>query len=292
MGGDDLGSDDEFLTGQVVDDEEDDKFDFAQESKQKKSVLAASTVAVIDDDNDDTKKKRKRDEEESATSGGSKQSKTGNRHKMLVTAGRTLEQETTENQSTFLWTCLVHHHQLKSGQDEETAEKALAPKLQPFHFIPPSTTTPSTTTFEARLRHCLPSMKQVKTWKHRQSPLCIIVCVSARRAVQVLKEIRGLKTRAAKLFAKHLTVEEQTSWLQQTPFAVAVGTPHRLAILAGKNALNLKQTRLVVLDAHTDQKGFTVCTLPDTAPHCMEFVRDWVLPAVKERPKQLKLAFC
>ena len=96
----------------------------------------------------------------------------------------------------------------------------------------------------------------------------------------------------AKLFAKHLTVQEQTEWLQQTPFGLAVGTPHRLNILCQSGALTLNATRLVLLDAHQDSKGFTVCTMPDTAPHCMEFLKDRFLPALKERPKQIKIAFC
>ena len=136
-------------------------------------------------------------------------------------------------------------------------------------------------------------MKILKTWKHRHSPLALIICSSARRAVQVLKEIKGFKVKAAKLFAKHLTVEEQTLWLQETAFGIAVGTPHRLNALCHRNkALNLTQTKLIVLDAHADPKGFTVCTLPDTASDCMEFLKEQVLPVLKERPKQLKLAFC
>ena len=289
MGGDDLGSDDEYLSGEVV--EEDNVFDFGNSNNKKnKSVLEASTVAVIDEEDDNHKRKRN-SEDDAISPGNNKKSKTKpSRQKLLLKAGSAIEQESAENQSSFLWTALLHHHELKSGKEgkDEDEPSELQPKLQPFHLITPK----SGTDFASRLRECLPSMKQLKTWKHTKSPLAIIVCLSARRAVQVLKDMKPFKTRAAKLFAKHLTVQEQTEWLQQTPFGLAVGTPHRLNVLCQSGALQLSATRLIILDAHQDSKGFTVCTLPDTAPHCMEFLKDRFLPALKERPKQIKLAFC
>ena len=108
----------------------------------------------------------------------------------------------------------------------------------------------------------------------------------------MLKELAPFKVRAAKLFAKHMQVAQQEQWLRETPFPIAVGTPHRLQVLCEKGALRLNHTKLIVLDAHKDSKNFTVCTLPDTAPHCSEFLREQVLPALNERPKELKLAFC
>lgn len=284
MGGDDLGSDDEYLSGQVVVDEE----DAVDDAPKKKSVLAASTVAVIDEE-DGGKRKRKNEEQDDQLSPSNKKSKTKpSRQKLLLKAGRAMEQESAETQSSFLWTALLHHHQMKSGKDGEEAETDLQPKLQASHLL----TIKASNDFATRLRECLPSMKQLKTWKHTKSPLAIIVCLSARRAVQLLKDMKPLKTRTAKLFAKHLTVQEQTEWLQQTPFGLAVGTPHRLNVLCQSGALKLNATRLIVLDAHQDSKGFTVCTLPDTASHCMEFLKDRFLPALKERPKQIKVAFC
>lgn len=312
MGGDDLASDDEFLTGNVVAEEDDSDSEL---ETTKKSVLQASTVAVINDDDDNNRKRKNVKDDDASddndaivTGNGSKKTKTDNnkeqqpktasRHKLLLQAGRTIEEESTEKQASFLWTALVHYHKLQTGKDstENTEEIVLQPKLQAHHFQKTSAVS-TTNTMESRLRECIPSMKLLKSWKHRQSPMILIVCLSARRAVQVLGEIKSFKTRVAKLFAKHLSKEQQAEWLKETAFGIAVGTPHRLLALCEFRALSLAYTRAVVLDAHQDAKRFTVCTLPDTAPHCMQFLYQSVLPAmqerVKKRPKEpLKLAFC
>lgn len=293
--GDDLGDDFDYLTGKVQDDGDDGGYNFAYDDDKKKSALKSSTVAVVEDDDSDAgekKSKRKRTKEngekEETVEPSKRVKQKPSRSKLLVEASKSIETDPSEKQAAFLWTTLVHYHQLKSGKEGETVdETSLDPKLQAFHF-----SSSKNDTMEARLRECMPSKKQLKNWKHRQSPCVIIVCLSARRAVQVLKELKPFKTRAAKLFAKHMQVSEQEQWLRDTAFSIAVGTPHRLQILAEKGALKLSQTKTVVLDAHKDSKSFTVCTLPDTAPHCSEFLREQVLPALKARPKELKLAFC
>jgi len=130
----------------------------------------------------------------------------------------------------------------------------------------------------------------------------LIVCISARRAVAALKELASLKVRAAKLFPKNGSVEEQRQQLSGAAVGLAVGTPHRLLQLmavAGdsddgpqrqQRLLTLDRTQLVVLDCQLSHKQFTVCTLPDTAPHCMKLIQDSVLPQLKKR-KDCKIAF-
>lgn len=126
----------------------------------------------------------------------------------------------------------------------------------------------------------------------------LIVCLSARRAVAVLKGLAPLGVRAAKLFPKNGPVAEQRQQLSSGGFGIAVGTPHRLRQLTAaadggqhhRRALTLDRTQLVVLDCELSHKQFTVCTLPDTAPHCMGLIRDSVLPELKKR-KDCKIAF-
>lgn len=123
----------------------------------------------------------------------------------------------------------------------------------------------------------------------------IIVCISARRAVTILKDLSALKIRVAKLFPKNGTVDEQCKQLSTTAFGVAVGTPHRLLALAtkrsdGTNPLAFDETKLIILDSDVSNKQYTVCTLPDTAPHCMELLREFAIPQFKKR-KDLHLAF-
>lgn len=133
--------------------------------------------------------------------------------------------------------------------------------------------------------------------------LQVIVCISARRAVAVLKQLASLKVRAAKLFPKNGSVAEQRKQLEQPGIGIAVGTPHRLRQLAAaKNDNNddnadrpsglslFDKTQLVVLDCELSHKQFTVFTLPDTAPHCMSLIQESVLPQIKKR-RDCKIAF-
>lgn len=142
----------------------------------------------------------------------------------------------------------------------------------------------------------LSSMKRLKKWKYTGSPMVVIVCLSARRAVQILKQLSPLNVRAAKLFAKHMDVDEQIAMLRNSSFGIAVGTPNRLLKLfeiggseEGKGALTLDGTELVVIDNQEDSKAFTVCTLNDTAPDLMQFLNRAVVPQMRKR-QTLKLA--
>ena len=123
-----------------------------------------------------------------------------------------------------------------------------------------------------------------------QSLVCeqVIVCISARRATEILKDLAPLKMRMAKLFPKSGSVKEQ---LLTTPFGVAVGTPNRIHALAEKSeTILLSKTHVVIFDSQISHKAYTVCTLPDTAPDCMRFLVEHVLPQLQVR-KDLKLAF-
>ena len=105
-------------------------------------------------------------------------------------------------------------------------------------------------------------MKKLKKWKRTKSPCVVVICISARRAVAVLKELSALKIRAAKLFPKNGSTEEQREQLQTTPFGMVVGTPHRLSVLAGcegqEATLDFSETKLVVLDTHLSNKQYSV----------------------------------
>jgi protein CMS1 len=134
------------------------------------------------------------------------------------------------------------------------------------------------------------SKKKLKKWKETKSPCVIIIVLSARRAVQVLKELAPLNVRAAKLFAKHITIEEQVSQLAESPFPVAVGTPHRILALAKQGALSFEKTLCVALDTAVNDKNFSVHTLPDTVPHTKDLLKEFVHPECLKR-RDLRLAF-
>lgn len=266
MGGDDLGSDDEFLNPGVEDTAGDKLLEKVEREEAKKRKR--------DDKADD-------DDDAPADEVPTKKSSM----KVLIEAGRGLEKKAADVQAAFLWMSLKHYVQMKG--DPITGLH----KIEARHI-----TTSEETTLPARLKDCAASMKKIKNWKPIGSPMVLIICISARRAVAVLKELAPLKTRAAKLFAKHLDIRDQKEMLNNQSFAIAVGTPNRLQMLCqpergtNKAPLYLGKTTLVLLDSHVNQKGYTVCSLPDTAPDTMDLLKEKVMPELKKR-KDIRIAF-
>ena len=266
MGGDDLGSDDEYLIQTVG----------------KETLVEEFDKSQVKATNENVKKKRSREvksDEDEVEEVPTKKSSS----KILIETGRDLQKESAQVQARFLWTALMHYTQLKGGSVDELT------KLESHNI-----TTSCEGTLQARFKG-IASLKKLKKWKPIGSPMIIVVCVSARRAVAVLKELSSLNVRAAKLFAKHMDVDEQRTMLDTQSFGIAVGTPNRLQALctaqegSTKASMYLGKTQLVVFDSHTNAKGFTVCTLPDTATDCMDFLREKVLPQMKKR-KDIKIA--
>lgn len=265
MGGDDLGSDDEYLV----------------------QTFGKETLVELDKNQvkstiENVEKKRKCDVISDADVVEEVPTKKSS-GKILIETGRDLQNESAQFQAKFLWTALMHYTQLKGGSVDELI------KLEPHNI-----TTSCESSFQSRFKD-ITSLKKLKKWKPIGSPMIIVVCVSARRAVAVLKELSSLNVRAAKLFAKHMDVDEQRTMLDTQSFGIAVGTPNRLQALCmahegnTKASMYLGKTELVVFDSHANPKGFTVCTLPDTAVDCMAFLREKVLPQMKKR-KDIKIA--
>lgn len=122
------------------------------------------------------------------------------------------------------------------------------------------------------------SKKQLKKSTTQKSPKAIVVCLSARRCVAVLKDLVPLKLRVAKLFPKQGTMEEQAQQLETTEFGLAIGTPHRIKELLERGSLSLKGTTLLGLDVFENDKSFSVYTLADTAVPTQELLKEHVFP--------------
>jgi hypothetical protein len=259
MGGDDLGSDDDFWTAQVEASPAPRDNVVVTESKKRK---LSDTEGADDDDEKEAAGKKKK-----------------SFAKVLLAAGRNLEEQTAEQQAAFLSTALSHQSLMTSNKDVLPENKLL-----PHHFR-----TSSKETLLERLKDGV-AIKRMKKWKNSKSPCVVVVCISAKRAVAVLKELSGTKVRAAKLFAKHMNMGEQSEQLRSTPFGLAVGTPNRLRALCDGGDLSFTHTQLVIFDCQVSNKAFTVCTLQDTAPDCMGLLSDFVVPQLKKR-KDIRLAF-
>lgn len=212
--------------------------------------------------------------------------KAGKSKNLLIETGREIHKFDAEVQATFLWTCTTHF----LNKAPSTTER----KIHSSSFMSPSINTNESDDDNdhnmSRFIKQHSSCKILKNWKHIQTFKIIIVCVSAKRAVSILKNIASLKITVAKLFPKHMSLPLQTKALQENSYGIAVGTPNRLLKLWEEGAFNLEKTDFLVMDCFKDGKDFTVCTLKDTSPDLMTFIESAVLPAMEKR-KNLKFAF-
>lgn len=133
------------------------------------------------------------------------------------------------------------------------------------------------------------SKKKLKKFNRKGSPLIMILCISARRAVTILKELAPFNVRVAKIFPKQGTIEEQIDQLQNGCFGLAVCTPHRILSIAKEDSSLFEHTDLLVIDTFRDTKMFSVDTLPDTAPHAQALLNEFIQPECKKR-KRLRVA--
>ncbi|KAL7530489.1 hypothetical protein ACHAWF_003399 [Thalassiosira exigua] len=347
MGGDDLASDDEFLfesglvdtsggrgTALPSSDEDEGSSDGdnvgadiglgegAAPSSPKKRKGAGNDASGGPSDPSSSNKRRKRND------GAAPSSSKG----VLIRAGRGIATDGVDAQAVFLGTLYVHSLKLSEGASgvgsradgDGEDDSPVAFSFRPHLYSPPEGIDEKT----KRFRHSnldaflksgpLPSMKRLKNWKQPHSPMVIVVTISARRSVELMKQLSSLKLPVAKLFAKHMSVENQAELLRGMGkpgkgrggggggkggggrcYSLAVGTPGRLLKLmrhgrdvrgGAGGALRLKHTEIVVVDCHEDVKGWTVCTLNDTSNELMEFMKEGVVPEMKRRKGKIKLA--
>ncbi|XP_058093499.1 uncharacterized protein LOC131239687 [Magnolia sinica] len=108
------------------------------------------------------------------------------------------------------------------------------------------------------------------------SPSVLVISTSALRSLELLRGLRSLtrECRAVKLFAKHMKVEDQVSLLKGR-VNIASGTPSRIKKLIDMDALGLSRLAVVVLDMHTDAKGYSLFTLPQVSGEFWDLHRSY-----------------
>lgn len=118
------------------------------------------------------------------------------------------------------------------------------------------------------------------------SPLLLIICPSAIRAVDVIREIsdfKGEKCKCAKLFAKHFKLQEQHKYLSKTSCHIGVGTPSRIGGLLKLGSLRLNQLVAIVIDWNwRDKKLKRLIDIKDVRKETMELLKSTLVPHVKQ----------
>jgi U3-containing 90S pre-ribosomal complex subunit len=283
MGGDDLGSDDEYVSGRLVrsagsDASSSEDYDDERISSGKNELLSVSkgekrknrdgSSAAATGDADRANERSGGDE---GTSSTKKRRMQGGPMQLL---GGRIRQESVESKAEIL--------SRFAGAD-----------FQPQHIARPQRGQADDQMHSNGIMDrltCLVSKKQLKTKLRKGSPRAIVLCLSARRAVAVLKDLAPLGMRVAKLFPKQGTIDDQAKQLETTPFGLAVGTPHRINELIDRGSLSLGSTRLVGLDTFHNPKGYSVYTLADTAPSTEKLLKDYAHPECIRR-KDLAVGF-
>ncbi|KAI1261588.1 U3-containing 90S pre-ribosomal complex subunit-domain containing protein [Xylariaceae sp. FL1019] len=132
--------------------------------------------------------------------------------------------------------------------------------------------------------------------KQKGSPHTLIVTGAGLRAADIVRAVRKYQTKkvtVAKLFAKHIKIEESKQFLEKYRTGIAVGTPVRLTDLLESGALKLDKLERIVVDAsHIDQKKRGIMDMKETM---LPLVRWLSRPEFKERyvdpEKPLQLLF-
>lgn len=125
------------------------------------------------------------------------------------------------------------------------------------------------------------------------SPSVLLLCSSAIRAVELnrqIKEFCGGKCKVAKLFAKHMKVQEQQKYLRKTNCQLGIGTPARIALLIKSGALHLEHMICIVLDWNwRDAKLKRMVDVPEIRKELVSLLKDHLLEVVQGSPCKLAL---
>lgn len=113
----------------------------------------------------------------------------------------------------------------------------------------------------------------------------LVLAASAVRAVQLAPSLYD-GTPVAKLFSKHLKVDEQRSWLQKhsrkSLVRSAVGTAKRVHMLCDAGHLTMAHTKVIVIDCQRDAKKQNILDMSGPRNELFSYIHDHVRPLLKE----------
>ncbi|XP_051998719.1 protein CMSS1-like isoform X2 [Xyrauchen texanus] len=138
---------------------------------------------------------------------------------------------------------------------------------------------------ELTLQVCPKWAKIQKQHTQTRSVVLLIVCGSALRTIELIKQLVAFKGQAKvlKLFAKHIKVDEQIKLLSKGVTHIAVGTPGRIAALLEKDGLTVQGLRYLVLDwNYRDQKHRTMTDIPEVKLDFLKMMDFGVIQSCRE----------
>ncbi|XP_061697450.1 protein CMSS1 [Syngnathoides biaculeatus] len=155
-------------------------------------------------------------------------------------------------------------------------------KLHDSSFVACNDLTHSLSSY---LKHICPKWAKIqKQHTEKRSVVLLIVCSSALRAIDLIRQLTTFKgeAKAVKLFAKHIKIEEQVKLLQKGVVHIGVGTPARIGALIHGDGLNLQALRFLVLDWNwRDQKCRRMMDIPEIKLDFIKMFESWILDRCK-----------
>ncbi|XP_005475557.1 protein CMSS1 isoform X1 [Oreochromis niloticus] len=143
-----------------------------------------------------------------------------------------------------------------------------------------------THTLSSYLKQIAPKWAKIqKQHTEKSSVVLLVVCSSALRTIELIKQLTSFKgeAKAVKLFAKHIKIEEQVKLLQKGISHIGVGTPGRISALIEREGLSLQALRYLVLDWNwRDQKLRRIVDIPEIKQDLMKLLESGVLARCKE----------
>ncbi|XP_061580634.1 protein CMSS1 [Cololabis saira] len=131
-----------------------------------------------------------------------------------------------------------------------------------------------------------------KQHTEKSSVVVLIVCSSALRAIELIKQLTAFRggAKALKLFAKHIKMEEQVKLLQKGVVHIGVGTPGRIGALIHADGLSLRALKYLVLDWNwRDQKLRRMLDIPEIKLDFMKLLDSGILAACREERVKIGL---
>ncbi|XP_060785413.1 protein CMSS1 isoform X2 [Neoarius graeffei] len=143
------------------------------------------------------------------------------------------------------------------------------------------------------LKEVCPKWAKVqKQHTQKRSVVLLILCSSALRTIELIKQLTTFKGEAKvlKLFAKHIRAEEQIKQLSKSLAHIGVGTPGRLCTLIEKEGLNLQGLRYFVLDwNYRDQKQRRMMDIPEVKAEFLKLMEIAIIKKCQEGAVKIAL---
>ncbi|CAG8982954.1 hypothetical protein HYALB_00003532 [Hymenoscyphus albidus] len=202
-----------------------------------------------------------------------------------------------------------------SSMDNQLVSDYIAQKTRKFEsdlssieledkYIPASEIHDTTSWDKPRILDNLPGFLEkfagnsTKLWsasKKSGAPHTIMVTAAGLRAAEIARIMRKFQTKdatVAKLFAKHIKLQDSVKFLKSTRTGIAVGTPTRLKDLMDDGALDVDRLERIVIDAsHIDIKKRGILDMKETQVPLMLWLNQTVFKEKYAVEKGIQLLF-